>query len=93
VSRCTPFYSHEWLERAFGVAIHNADRIHPEWQTRVVGDTVYATQPSYCGGKPGAVGMLGFVFSPFNVFVFEPAHFIMQREMLRGIRDPAERSM
>jgi hypothetical protein len=26
------------------------------------------------------------------VFVFEPAHFIMERGMLRGIRDRAERS-
>ena len=27
---------------------------------------------------------------PLNVFVFEPAHFIMQRGMMRGIRDRAE---
>ena len=129
------FYSYDWLERAFGVGIRNAERIHPEWQHRAVGDTVYATQASYFGGKlgkvgwrvsalepervlvlekwgafvlrplddnttrliirtrePGTVGVAGLVFSPFSVFVFEPAHFIMQRAMLRGIRDRAERS-
>ena len=30
------------------------------------------------------------VLGPFNVFVFEPAHFIMQRGMMRGIRGRAE---
>lgn len=38
-------------------------------------------------GKPG-IG--AFLLGPLNVFVFEPAHFIMQRGMLRGIRDRAE---
>jgi hypothetical protein len=28
--------------------------------------------------------------APFNVLVFEPAHFIMQRGMMRGIRSRAE---
>ena len=130
------FYSYAWLERAVGADIHNADRIHPEWQQRAVGDTVYATQASYAGGKigklgwrisaiepervlvlekwgafvlrpidsnttrliirtrePGTRNALAFVLSPFSVFVFEPAHFIMQRGMLRGIRDRAERAV
>jgi hypothetical protein len=39
----------------------------------------------------GAPSLLALVLGPLNVFVFEPAHFIMQREMLRGIRDRAER--
>jgi hypothetical protein len=29
--------------------------------------------------------------APFGLLVFEPAHFIMQREMLRGIKARAER--
>lgn len=113
----------------------NADRIHPEWQQRAVGDTVIATQASYLGGRFGRLGWrinvlepervigleswgtfvlvpvdssaarlivrtrgaggssaLGFVFAPVDVFVFEPAHFIMERAMLRGIRDRAERA-
>jgi multisubunit Na+/H+ antiporter MnhG subunit len=39
----------------------------------------------------GAPTLFGMVFGPVNVFVFEPAHWIMQRGMLRGIRDRAER--
>ena len=38
----------------------------------------------------GHPGLLAFVLAPFNAFVFEPAHFIMERGMLRGIRDRAE---
>jgi hypothetical protein len=41
--------------------------------------------------EPGTPSLAGIVFGPFNVFVFEPAHFIMQRGMLRGVRDRAER--
>ena len=32
----------------------------------------------------------GFLMGPFGLLVFEPAHFIMQRAMLRGIRARAE---
>ncbi|MGH7616563.1 MAG: hypothetical protein ACREPM_04985 [Gemmatimonadaceae bacterium] len=32
-----------------------------------------------------------FLLAPVNLFVFEPAHVIMERAMLRGIRDRAER--
>jgi hypothetical protein len=35
------FYSFDWLERLFGAEIHNADRIHPEWQTLAVGDAIW----------------------------------------------------
>ena len=38
-------------------------------------------------GKPSVMGL---VLGPVNVFVFEPAHFIMQSEMLRGIKERAE---
>jgi hypothetical protein len=129
------FYSYDWLERALGDDIQNADRIHPEWQSVSRGDLIRATQPSYLGGKFGDLGwkvtdvipgralilenwgafvvepvdantsrlivrtrgagnpsFVGLVFGPLNVFVFEPAHFIMQRGMLRGIRDRAEAS-
>lgn len=36
------FYSYDWLENMFGLGIHSADRIVPEWQTREVGDLVAA---------------------------------------------------
>jgi hypothetical protein len=127
------FYSYSTLERAFGDRITNADRIHPEWQSIAVGDTIRATQPDYFGGRFGTLGwrvtdvvpgralvlehwgsfvllpidsgrtrlivrtresgkptMRGLLAGPFSVFVFEPAHFIMQRGMLRGIRARAE---
>jgi hypothetical protein len=37
------------------------------------------------------VTWLGFVLAPVNVFFFEPMHFVMERAMLRGIRERAER--
>ena len=131
------FYSYDWLERAFGDDVHNADRIHPEWQHREVGELVRATQPDYLGGRlgrdlgwrilqwdpPRAVVLEGwgaFVVRPqpdgttrlhirlrgdgrpslagvtlgwVGLLVFEPAHFIMERGMMLGIRTRAERSM
>src|SRR4029079_1479951 len=35
------FYSYSWLEKAAGAHIHNAARIHSEWQNIRVGDTVW----------------------------------------------------
>jgi hypothetical protein len=127
------FYSYDWLERGFGADIRNADRVHPEWQSRAIGDTVFATQRSYLGGRLGGLGwrvdaleperviglenwgtfvlrpidsattrlivrtrgdappgVRSFVFAPIDVFLFEPAHFIMERAMLKGIRDRVE---
>jgi hypothetical protein len=43
------FYSYDWLERAFGVDIHNRVDVRPEWQARAAGDFVPATQPGYLG--------------------------------------------
>lgn len=38
------FYSYDWLENAFGLGIHSADAIVPEWQQREVGDLVHANR-------------------------------------------------
>ena len=38
----------------------------------------------------GKASIRAWALGPLNVFLFEPAHFIMQRGMLRGIRDRAE---
>jgi hypothetical protein len=35
------FYSYEWLENLAGCQMKNADRIHPEWQHRELGETVH----------------------------------------------------
>lgn len=135
------FYSYDWLERLSGLDVHNADRIHPEWQTLVVGDIVrlsptsrmiaaqvepeetlvlYQDVPLPLDGvadvpdalqwswafvlrpkgahttrlivrvranwEPG--GWLGAVLAP----VVEAVHFVMERGMLRGIRERAERT-
>jgi hypothetical protein len=34
------FYSYTWLENLAGCRMRNADRVHPEWQQRTVGETV-----------------------------------------------------
>lgn len=41
--------------------------------------------------NPGRPGALGTLVAPVGLLVFEPAHFIMQRGMLRGIKQRAER--
>jgi hypothetical protein len=43
------FYSYDWLENLFGLGIHSADRIVPEWQHRAVGDLVAATSDGSAG--------------------------------------------
>jgi hypothetical protein len=35
------FYSYEWLENLAGCEMKNAERIHPEWQHRELGETVH----------------------------------------------------
>jgi hypothetical protein len=34
------FYSYEWLENLAGCEMENADRVHPEWQSWEVGETL-----------------------------------------------------
>lgn len=129
------FYSYDWLERAFGADIHNADSLSAAWQLRRRGDLVRAVQPTYMGGifgrdlgwritdieygrqmqlegwgafvvqqlddsttrlyvrtrGPGEPTVLGALVAPVGVLVFEPAHFIMERGMLLGIKERAER--
>lgn len=46
-------YSYDWLERAFGLDVHNVYRIVPEWQHRAVGDLLRAAPPTYMGGRFG----------------------------------------
>jgi hypothetical protein len=47
------FYSYDWLERAFGADIHNANSIVPAWQQRKRGDVIRAAQPDFLGGLFG----------------------------------------
>jgi hypothetical protein len=44
-------YSYSWLENLFFTDMHNAERIHPEWQTRKVGDTIWLARKDRYGGR------------------------------------------
>ncbi|WP_276256167.1 hypothetical protein [Halomontanus rarus] len=46
------FYSYDWLERAVGADIHNADRIVPEFQNLEVGDVVRLAPEDYPVSSP-----------------------------------------
>jgi len=35
------FYSYTWLENLVGAGMHNARSVHPEWQDRFAGDSVW----------------------------------------------------
>lgn len=124
------FYSYSLLERAVGADIHNADRIHPEWQDLRIGDTVWLARRYGEAGrmvvaavKPNshlvlmspadfartrregkASGAWGFYLRPDNGWTrllvrgsgsavghaaFDIAHFVMERKMMRGIRQRA----
>jgi len=133
------FYSYDWLENLFGLNIHNAERILPQFQNLQVGDlipfwqgagvrvidrqperylvtagTLYtgAGQPADAYGgswvfvlQPSSPGVTRLVvrsavarFEPvwlselFARLLLEPAHFIMERGMLLGIKRRAERT-
>jgi hypothetical protein len=77
------FYSYEWLENLAGCHMKNADRIHPEWQHRELGETVHL-HPA--GGlrvsvfEPGrALGLEGW-----GTFALEPAGADRTRLIARG---------
>ena len=114
------FYSYEWLENLAGAQMHNADRVHPEWQHRDVGEIVFlhpAIGPKVAAFEPGTA----MVLEGWGVFAVEPIdehstrvilrsrtprrlgvllyylltieipHFVMERRMLKGIKERAEK--
>ena len=114
------FYSYEWLENLAGCEMRNADRVHPAWQERQVGEPVLL-HPAAPGlpvtiFEPGrAIGLEGWgdlpvepagagatrliargripgalAFLSYEALLDIP-HFVMQRKMLLGIKDRAER--
>ena len=64
-------YSYERLENLFGLDIHNADVIHPEWQDLIAGDRVVVVPP----GRMGLPG--GYAFRVTEV---EPPHHLVLRQ-------------
>jgi hypothetical protein len=63
------FYSYEWLENLAGCEMHNADRVHPEWQERTVGETV-PLHP--------LTGLKLARFEPPSVYTFEGWYFVLE---------------
>jgi hypothetical protein len=111
------FYSYEWLENLAGCRMRNADRIHPEWQRREVGETVllhplsglklarfepnhaYAFEGWYFVLEPedGRTRLIARGRYPSGLasvayaLLLELPHFVMERKMLLGIKERAER--
>jgi hypothetical protein len=77
------FYSYEWLENLAGCRMRNAERIHPEWQDREVGETVLL-HPA--GGlrlarfEPNRV----LALEGWGAFVLEPIDEDRTRFIVRG---------
>ena len=114
------FYSYEFLENLAGCDMHNADEIHPEWQSREPGDIVYLHPLNglpVARFEPGRVLALehwgAFVLEPHgpgctrliargrirhslaslaNALLMEIPHVVMERKMLLGIKERAERA-
>ncbi len=66
------FYSYEWLENLAGCRMRNADRVHPEWQHREIGEEVMmhpARGAPVVAFTPGRA----LVLKGWGAFVLEPA--------------------
>lgn len=78
------FYSYEWLENLAGCEMRNADRVHPEWQRREIGERVSL--------HPAIPGLPVTLFQPgrcialegWGVFLVEPAGGRRTRLIARG---------
>ena len=134
------FYSYNKIEALFRMDLHNADKIHPEWQNLKVGDTMWMSHPrlkflfpqtkvnsmdpnesivfaiySPEGVSDNPSGAWSFTLEPVDknhtrvfsrlqvdstpllskiVFYFfmEPAHFVMQQGMFKGLKKRLEKS-
>jgi hypothetical protein len=121
-------YTYDWIENLFGLNMHSADRIVPEWQDLAVGD-VLRSDPDRPGMRveilePGTVlsnrseaGDWVWTFAlveeadgstrllsrnriamngpsagqRLGMLMMEPGSLVMERKMLRGIKERAER--
>ena len=121
-------YTYDWIENLFGLNMHSANRIHPEWQDLTVGDVLRSR-----AGRPGMrveildpertlssrseagdwvwtfalvpessstrlisrnrIAMKGAAAGQrLGMLVMEPGSLVMERKLLRGIKQRAERS-
>jgi hypothetical protein len=77
------FSSYEWLENLADCKIHNADRVHPEWQQRAIGDVVklhWALGNKVASFEPNRA----LVLEGWGAFVVEPLDDRSTRVILRG---------
>jgi hypothetical protein len=74
------FYSYDSLENLFGLGIHSAERIVPEWQHREVGDLVAAI-------STGAGGWYVAEVRPDEALVLQLADVARGRPVRRGDRN------
>jgi hypothetical protein len=77
------FYSYECLENLAGCHMHNADTIHPEWQQRSPGETIYLhpdTGLPVERFEPGRV----LALKNWGAFVLEPLGDERTRLIARG---------
>ena len=126
-------YTYDWIENLFGLEMHSADTIHPEWQSLAIGDVlpgraslpgmrvevldpervlvlrsedgtwVWAFVLEDIGAGAGADGRTRLVSrnrlvmhepslgDRIGMAVMEPGSLVMERKMLHGIKDRAER--
>ena len=52
------FYSYTWLENVVAAGMRNATRVHPDWQERRSGDTVWLADQDRWGGRGRQVAAL-----------------------------------
>lgn len=70
-------YSYEGLENAFGLDIHNADEIRPEWQHLAVGDEVRLVRRGWLGMPEGLALEVGRIEPGRSIVLLEePWHAV-----------------
>jgi hypothetical protein len=120
-------YTYDWIENLFGLGMHSAERINPEWQNLAVGDVipgreslqgmrvevldperalvtrsedgtwVWAFVLEDLGGRTRLLSRNRIAMpdpSPgdrIGMAVMEPGSLVMERKMLHGIKERAER--
>jgi hypothetical protein len=120
-------YTYDWLENLFGLNMHSADRVHPEWQDLEVGDVLRSRadragmrvellerERALANRSEAGDWVWTFVLDPENgstrlisrnriamkgaaagqrlgMLVMEPGSLVMERKMLLGIKQRAER--
>lgn len=78
------FYSYQWLENLAGCDVRNAERVHPEWEVKV-GDglRLHPEMP--------AIPVVDVATRLAYGVAIEPIGFAMDRRMLLGVKERAER--